>query len=69
MFHSIIIDVFNHCSTIQYCVYLLFNIVFFVIYIVLLSVLMTSEQYSTELHRLNVRYTMVYKVSYTADCY
>ena len=69
MFHSIIIDVFNHCSTIQYCVFLLFNIVFFVIYISLLSELMTSEQYCTELHWVNVRYIVIYKVSNTVDCY
>ena len=69
MLNYIITDVFNHCSTVQYCVFAFIKYRIFVIYIVLYSELMTSDQYCTELQCVIVRYIGVHEVSNTADCY
>ena len=69
MFQSIITDVFNLCSTVQYCVFAFIKYRIFVIYIALYSEMMTSDQYCTELQCVIVRYIGVHEVSNTADCY
>ena len=69
MFHYTITDVFNHCSTVQYCVFAFIMYRIFVIYIALYSEMMTSDQYCTELQCGIVRYIGCPEVSHTADCY
>ena len=69
MLHYIITNVFNHYSTVQYCVFAVILYRIFVIYIALYSEMMTSDQYCTELQCGIVRYIGGPEVSHTADCY